>query len=142
VHPYPGQPQPAAGPTLTLHTSYPWLAFMLALFSPVATINGHTVPLQWGDNHIPLQPGVHDVRVHVKYLWEVGRAQLQVDNRAGGPVNVWYAAPPIAFMGGAIDYQPVKPPNQGLAIALFVGIPGALILLSILCCCLGSLTES
>jgi hypothetical protein len=36
----------------------------------------------------------------------------------------------------------VKPPNQGLAIALFVGIPGALILLSILCCCLGSLTES
>jgi hypothetical protein len=137
VHPYPETPP--SGATLNIHTKYPWLAFMLAFFKPVATINGHQVPLQWGDNPIPLQPGVYDVQIHVKYLWDVGRAQIQVDNRTGAPATVYYAAPAILFVGGAIDFQPVKPPQEALAIGLGIGLP---VLLILLCCCfsvLGSL---
>jgi hypothetical protein len=109
---------------------------MLAMFKPIATINGHEVPLQWGDNPIPLQPGVYDVRLHVKYLWDIGKAQIQVNNQHGAPVSVYYAAPPVVFMGGAIDFQPVKPPGQALSIALLVGIP---VLFILLCCCMGAL---
>ena len=79
VHPYPGQ-----SPTLNLHTKYSWMAFLLAMFKPVATINGHQMELRWGDNPIPLQPGVYDVQVHTKYLWDIGKARIQVDNRHGG----------------------------------------------------------
>lgn len=135
MHPYPEQ-NPPTGPTVTIHTKYPWLAFMLGMFKPTATINGHQVPLRWGENPIPLQPGIYDVQVYVKYLWDVGRAQIQVDNRHGAPVTVYYAAPPIAFMGGAIDFEPVKPPNETLAIVLFLVIPLVIILL---CCCVGAL---
>ncbi len=111
---------------------------MLAFFKPIATINGHQVPLQWGENPIPLQPGVYDVRVHVKYLWDIGKAQIQVDTRSGQPVQVFYAAPAIAFMAGAIDYQPVKPPAEMLSMILLVAIPALFVLL----CCCGSILSS
>lgn len=133
MHPYQGQ-----SPALNIHTKYSWLAFMLAMFKPIATINGHQVQLQWGDNPIPLQPGVYDVQVHVKYLWDIGKARIQVDNRHGSPVALYYAAPTIAFMAGAIDYQPVKPPHEALSIGLFVALP---LLFVILCCCMGSLSN-
>lgn len=139
MHPYQQPPQPG-GPTLTINTSYPGIAFMYAMTSPVATINGQPAPLRWGANPIPLPPGVHDVRVHVKYLWDVGHAQLQVDTRSGAPVNVFYAAPAFAIIAGAMDYQPVKSPGQAAGIAIFAGIPALFLLLCIGLCCLGRFT--
>jgi hypothetical protein len=133
VHPNQGQ-----SATLNIHTKYSWLAFMLAMFKPVATINGHQVQLQWGDNPIPLQPGVYDIQVHTKYLWDIGKARIQVDNRHGGPVSVYYAAPTLMFVGGAIDHQPVKPPHEALSIGILVGLP---VLFVLLCCCMGSLSS-
>ncbi len=122
---------------LNLHTRYSWMAFLLALCKPIATINGHQMVLRWGDNAIPLQPGVHNVHLHVKYLWDIGKAQIQVDNRDGAPVNVFYAAPTIMFVPGAIDYQPVKPPHEVLSLVLFVVIP---LLVILLCCCGGAIS--
>ena len=131
MHPYQGQSQPT-GPALILHTKYSWLAFILALCKPFATINGHQIQLKWGENVIPLQPGVYDVGIHVKYLWDIGKAQIQVDTTSGAPVQVYYAAPVIAFMDGVVDYQPVKPPAEILSLILFIAIPVVILLL---CCC-------
>ena len=140
MHPYPGQQPPPTGSTLTIHTSYPGIAFGYAMTSPAATINGHPVPLRWGANPIPMQPGIHDVKVHVKYLWDVGHAQLPADTRSGAPVDVYYSAPIIAMMAGAIGHQPVKSPHQGLGIALFVGIPAVILLVFFALCCIGTLS--
>ncbi len=134
MHPNQGQ-----SATLNIHTKYSWLAFLLAMFKPVATINGHQVQLQWGDNPIPLQPGVYDVQVHTKYLWDIGKARIQVDNRHGGNVSVYYAAPVIVFVAGAIDFQPVKPPHEVLSLVLFIAVP---VLFVFLCCCLGAINST
>ncbi|WP_018352751.1 hypothetical protein [Longispora albida] len=126
---YPQTPHQPAG--LTLTTKYHWLTFMFALFKPKALINGHEAQLAWGDNHLPLPPGLHTIEVWIPYLWKVGSATIQVDTRSGQPVALFYSAPAIAFSGGALDYQQQKHPGMMLAILLMV-VPLALV---ILCCC-------
>ncbi|MGH3713765.1 MAG: hypothetical protein ACRDT4_09950 [Micromonosporaceae bacterium] len=133
-------PQQTPPGVLSINTKYPFLAFMLALFKPKATINGHVVPLKWGDNHVPLPPGPHHLKVHVPYLWPVGVAEMQVDTRQQAPV--YYAAPWIAFMRGAIGHQPVESPGKVAGIILGIALP----LVILVCCCgstlLGMLSES
>lgn len=118
---------------ITISTKYHWLAFLLALFKPKALINGHEVPLVWGDNHIPAPPGIHHITIWVPYLWKVGQATITVDTQAGNSVTVFYAAPAIVFMAGAIDSTPVEVPGVLAAVLLMV-VPLALI---VLCCCGG-----
>src|SRR5689334_20550782 len=95
---------------LRIITKYHWLTFMLAAFKPIAVINGHQVTLQWGDNVIPAPPGIHEITVYVKYLWKVGTATITVDNTQGVP-TVYYAAPVIMFIKGALGYEPQKHPG-------------------------------
>jgi hypothetical protein len=100
---------------------------------PQAEINGFPVPLQWGDNHIPAQPGVHHIRIHMPWLWQYGKAEITVDNRTQPAPPVYYAPPFINFLNGAIGFSPVKHPGL-LAFFLILGVPLAIILI----CCLGS----
>ena len=126
MQPY-GQPPPPPG-SLAIHTSYPALAFMLALTPPKATIDGHGVPLRWGTNIVPTPPGPHDVQVHVPYLWDVGKARTTVQTGGPAPTDLYYAAPWMTFSPGAMDRQPVKSPGFGLMIGLTVGIFGVMLL--------------
>ncbi|MGH3646691.1 MAG: hypothetical protein ACRDTM_05905 [Micromonosporaceae bacterium] len=134
-------PQQTPPGVLSLHTKYPFLAFMLALFKPKATINGHVVPLVWGQNQLPLPPGAYHLKVHVPYLWPVGVAEMQIDARQQPAPPVYYAAPWIAFMRGAIGHQQVESPGKVAGILLGIVLP-ALILV---CLCgsmiLGSIAE-
>ncbi|MEV6522008.1 hypothetical protein AB0M43_08725 [Longispora sp. NPDC051575] len=123
---HPQQPQ-----GITINTKYTWMAFMLAMFKPKALINGHQVNLVWGDNPIPVPPGTHTIEVWVPYLWKIGQAVIQVTVHPGGSVPVFYAAPAITFMKGAIGTQPVEVPGKVAGILLMV-VPLALI---VLCCC-------
>jgi len=115
---------------LFINAKYHWLTFMLAGFKPKATINGHELQLNWGDNAIPAPPGRHTISMWVPYLWRFGKAEITVDNAAGPPPPVYYAAPVWTWMRGAIGVQPQKPP--GLTGAwIFYG----LVLVGLLACC-------
>ncbi|GAA1742380.1 hypothetical protein [Luedemannella helvata] len=121
---------PATG--LTIHTkSIPLGSWV----TPRAEINGHPVPLTWGENVIPAYPGVHHIRIHMPWIWQYGKAEITVDNRTAPAPPVYYAPPFINFMNGAIGLQPVKNPGLVAMLALF-GVP---LLALILCCALGVL---
>jgi hypothetical protein len=115
---------------LLINTKYHWLSFMLAAFSPRAIINGHEIKLTWGDNFIPAPPGVHEITVYIQYLWKFGQATITVDNTNGAP-QIFYAAPVINFIKGAIGFEPQKAPGVA-ATWIFTGVIFALILI---CCC-------
>jgi hypothetical protein len=129
------QPQALQPGTLTIHATYPAIAFMLGLFKPVVTIDGQPVKVEWKNATLALTPGIHDVRIHVAYLWPIGRAQLTVDNRSGAPVEIYYASPYIAFSNGAIGYQPVEAPDRTIGLVIFWGAIGLLVLI-LLCGCI------
>ena len=101
--------------------------------SPRAEINGHTVPLNWGVNHIPAQPGVHNIHIYMPWIWRYGKADITVDNRHAPAPPVYYATPYINFVKGAIGLEPVKNPGL-LGFLLVILVPVALVLL----CCLGA----
>ncbi|HEV2089429.1 MAG TPA: hypothetical protein VGR21_14075, partial [Cryptosporangiaceae bacterium] len=103
----------------------------LGMFQPVATLNGHRVPLQWGQTVVPAPPGVHAVRIHIPYLWDMGAAQITVDTRNGAPAEIFYAPPWGAFMRGAIGRQPVKSPGLGLMLGLLIGITAFAVLCTV-----------
>ncbi len=114
-----------------LTATYPAVMFTFGLFKPIATLNGHRVPLNWGQNVLPVPPGIHDVRVHIPYLWDMGRAQIAVDTRDGVPAQVFYAPPWVVFVRGAIGRQPVKSPGLGLLLALALGITAFVLLCTV-----------
>jgi hypothetical protein len=100
------------------------------IVNPTAIINGHSVPLRWGENVIPAPPGVHHITIYMQWLWKVGSAEITVDNSRAPAPPVYYALPYSGFQKGAIGFEPQS--NPGLVpFLLIVGVP---ILLAILCC--------
>jgi hypothetical protein len=121
---------PQAG-QLRISTKFHWLTFMLSAFAPKATINGHPVSLNWGENFLPAPAGQHHIEIWVPYLWKFGRASLAVDNTYGVP-QVYYAAPVWTWMRGAIGTSEVKSPGMVGAL-IFYGLMFAVLVL----CCVG-----
>ena len=116
---------------MLLRATYPF--FMFALWSPRAAVNGYVIHIRWGDNYIPLPPGVHRISVWVPSLWRLGLAEITVDNRHGAPPPVFYAAPWFSYIRGAIAHQPVVSPGKALYF-------GALALtFFVVLCCAGSM---
>jgi hypothetical protein len=105
---------------------------------PTAVINGHTVPLEWGQNILQAQPGVHHIEIYCQYLWKIGKAQITVDNTTAPAAPVYYAAPWHNFAKGAVAQQPVKNPG---GITILVGI-AVFIALMVFCCVGASLMDS
>ena len=78
---------------------------------------------------------MHHIAIHVPWLWQMGKAQITVDNSTGQAPPVYYALPYTGFHKGAIGHQPVA--NPGLAaFLLMIGVPVAVILV---CCVAGAL---
>ncbi|MFI5932274.1 hypothetical protein [Actinoplanes sp. NPDC051494] len=129
---YPGQ---EGGGAIALTLKYHWLAFMLGLFKPEVTLNGHPVANAWGRTVIPVPPGQHHLHVHVPYLLppRIGSADLPVPVQPGQTVELEYRAPMVAFMGGALGAPPQKYPGMIVTIILSV-----VALLLILCVCGGT----
>ena len=115
---------------LRITTKYHWLAFTLAMFAPRAVINGHEVRLAWGENVIPAPAGIHQITIFIQYLWKFGEASITVDNTQVVP-TVYYSAPVINFIKGAIGFEPQKFP--GLVVSLIIS--GVFLLIALFCCC-------
>ncbi len=126
---------PQAG-QLRIVTKFHWLAFTMAAFKPRAVINGHEVQLIWGENVLPAPRGVHNIEVHIPYLWKMGKANITVDNTVEVP-TVHYSAPMINFVGGNIGLTPQKFPGM-VAQLVILGVLG----LIIVCCCGGAVLNS
>ncbi|GAA0534697.1 hypothetical protein GCM10011581_08440 [Saccharopolyspora subtropica] len=147
-YPQPGMPQPPAPmpqpmappppgmARIMIDCSYFWLAWMLMFFKPQVTINGQPGPiLNWGKTPIDLPPGQHQIQIHVNYLWRVGNATAVIPVNAGQQVDVYYAAPVIVFVDGAIGPVPQKAPGMGLALGIMggsIGLCFLIVLLSII----------
>jgi len=128
-------PQPQWQPgtsAIAVTTRYHWLTFILALFKPYLTVNGHRVPAGWGRTVVPVPPGQHHVHVHVPYLLppRIGTAETVVPVHPGQVVEVEYRAPAIAFLDGSIGPPPQKHRGMPAAVALAV-VP----LVVLLCVC-------
>ncbi|MBF6453533.1 hypothetical protein IU432_08755 [Nocardia cyriacigeorgica] len=127
-----GQGMPGDPPGLTVDASYTPLAFLLAITKPKIIVNGQQVPnTRWGANHIPVGPGQHHVKVSTPWLFDMGPATTAVPVAEGQAARLYYRAPALIFLNGAIGPGPQKTPGM-----VFVYISWAcaalLILLSIL----------
>lgn len=108
---------------------YHWLSFVIGLFQPYLTVNGHRVKAGWGRTVIPMPPGQHHLHVHVPYLIppRIGPAETVVPVHAGQLVEVEYRAPVIAWLGGTIG--PPPQPFRGLTAGVaLMTVPLALLL--------------
>ncbi|MFC8529149.1 hypothetical protein [Nocardia sp. NPDC057227] len=103
------QPDP---PGLTVDASYSPFAFLLAITKPKIQVNGHQVPVtRWGPNHIPVGPGQHHVRVSTPWLFDMGPATASVPVQPGQGTRVYYKAPVVILLNGAIGPVPQKAPG-------------------------------
>ncbi|WP_406689028.1 hypothetical protein REH65_22805 [Saccharopolyspora sp. ID03-671] len=115
-------PPPGMG-RLLIDCSFHWLGWAFLLFKPQVTINGQPGPvLTWGKNPIDLPPGQHQIQVHVNYLWKIGHATAVIPVGAGQQLDVFYRAPAMVFVDGAIGPTPQATPGMGLTIGVSIAV--------------------
>ncbi|WP_249357828.1 hypothetical protein [Nocardia cyriacigeorgica] len=127
-----GQGMPGDPPGLTVDASYTPMAFLLAITKPKIIVNGQQVPnTRWGANHIPVGPGQHHVKVTTPWLFDMGPATTAVPVAEGQPARLYYRAPALIFLNGAIGPVPQKTPGM-VFVYISWACAAALILLSFL----------
>jgi hypothetical protein len=135
---YPQQPppDPAGGqPAIAVTTKFMWLSWFFFFIKPKIFVNGHEVAASWGRNVIPVQPGQHQLHVHVPYFLppKVGPADLTVPVQPGQPaVELEYRAPVWAFSRGSLG----PPPQQYNGLIPTIAVTVGVILVICLCCVL------
>ncbi|TQK71149.1 hypothetical protein [Nocardioides sp. SLBN-35] len=95
---------------------------MLTMITPSVQVNGYPVPAQFGPNVVPMPPGVHTVSAHAQWMWRYGQASQQVQLAPGQTVDVFYAAPVLTFMGGAMGFTKQKVPGLLPFVLLLVAL--------------------
>ncbi|WGX94288.1 hypothetical protein [Nocardioides sp. L-11A] len=110
---------------------------MLTMITPSVQVNGYPVAVRFGPNVIPMPPGVHTVSAHAQWMWRYGQASQRVQLAPGQTVDVYYAAPVLTFMSGAMGLTKQRAPGLlafvlllAVLLLLVVGLPVALILAS------------
>ncbi|WHT18070.1 hypothetical protein N8J89_33930 [Crossiella sp. CA-258035] len=122
-------PPPPGQGRLLLDTSFFPLAFILNWFKPTLIINGRPGPINWGQTPIDLPPGQYHVKVFFRYIFmDAGPAEAMIPIGEGQTVPVFYKAPAIMFVDGAIG--PMPQPVRG--IGAMIGIMAAIFLLAFL----------
>ncbi|SFS36220.1 hypothetical protein [Saccharopolyspora flava] len=125
-------PPPGMG-RLLIDCSFHWLGWAFLLFKPQVTINGQPGPvLTWGKNPIDLPPGQHQIQVHVNYLWKIGYATAVIPVGPGQQLDVFYRAPAMVFVDGAIGPTPQETPGMGLTIGVSIAVFVLVLLLGLL----------
>lgn len=111
---------------------------MLTMITPSVQVNGYPVPAQFGPNVVPMPPGVHTVSAHAQWMWSYGQASQQVQVAPGQTVDVYYAAPVLTFMRGAMGFTKQKVPGLVpfvlvivFLMLLLIGVPVVAILASV-----------
>ncbi|MFC7340821.1 hypothetical protein [Saccharopolyspora griseoalba] len=115
----PMAPPPPGMGRLLVDCSYHWLTWLFMFFKPQVTINGQPGPkLEWGKNPIDLPPGQHQIQVHVNYLWKVGETTAFIPVNQGQSQDVFYAAPTLVFLPGAMGPTPQEAPGKTPALVI------------------------
>jgi hypothetical protein len=104
---------------------------MLSWVVPSVQIDGYPVPAKYGDNVYPVHPGPHAVSAHGQALWKYGAASFPFQVGPGESAEVWYAAPALVFLRGAIGPTRQRVPGV-LALVLFLVVVVALVVLAVL----------
>lgn len=115
---------------IMLDTSYSWLDFSLALTGPTVTLDGYPIRAEWGLIPLDVPAGRHHIKVHTRYGRPKGIAEIEVLVHPGEQVLLYYRAPAIMLIGGAIGTQPQQTP--GIVLSLLVSVIPPLILLAVL----------
>ncbi|MGH3664300.1 MAG: hypothetical protein ACRDTQ_20905 [Micromonosporaceae bacterium] len=76
--------------------------------------------------HLPLPPpGIHRLKIvlaHRWWPWISGIAETDINTRPRVPTPVYYAAPYLLLMPGAIGHMPVKSLGRIFLVMLFVPV--------------------
>ena len=75
---------------------------MLSLITPTVTLDGQPLPVRFGENLYPVVPGHHLVQAYCQWVWRYGHAQHPVTIRPAETTELWYAAPVLTFLPGAL----------------------------------------
>lgn len=130
----PGMSQPgpsSGGAMLDVHSKFHPLAFILFLTGPGLAVDGQEMKLKWGQQQVPIAPGQHHVEMWTRYITKMGSATLPVNVMPGQTVPLFYAAPTIMFLKGALAHQPVKVPG-GMFTTIMIVVSILLIVLACL----------
>ena len=91
-----------------------------------ARVNGEPVPVQHGENLIPLPAGLHRLEASTFLTGGSGDVSIEVDVPAGGELALWYAPSFNQGISGRIGYRPQPPAGTWfvvlLAVILVVGL--------------------
>ena len=92
-----------------------------SMITPAVVVNGWRVPVQYGENVIPVHAGPNRIDVSCQWLKKYGQATLVTMVPDGGQVAVYYAAPMHQFSRGAIGYEKQRRPGV-LGFGLMLGV--------------------
>ena len=123
-------PPPGMG-RLLVDTSYFPLAFILGLTGPTIAINGQPRPMRWGQVPIDLPPGQYHLHVHTRYITDLGPAEAVLPVTEGQTTPVFYRAPAVMFVKGALGPVPQKTPGMAATWIIF-GVAALMVFLSTL----------
>jgi hypothetical protein len=87
-----------------------------SMLTPKVSIDGYPVPASYGVNRLPLPAGRHTVSAYATWLVKYGQASYDVNVQPGESVSVFYAAPMMQFMKGAMG--PTKQKRRGMWVFL------------------------
>ena len=81
---------------LTVHTSFPFIAWLLYFFTPIIEIKGKEYRSSWGKRKFEMKPGSYTIRIWFKYFWieRCGYNEITFDLHEGDERTLKYRMPP------------------------------------------------
>ncbi|GGB41157.1 hypothetical protein GCM10011492_35060 [Flexivirga endophytica] len=131
---HPGNFGPEGYIELTLQGS----AMTSNMLTPQVQIDGYPVPASYGLNRLPVPAGRHTVSAYATWIVKYGQASYDVDVQPGQSVPVFYAAPMIQFLKGAMGPTKQKRGGKGFFIGFFALVLLLVILVVVIAAVVGS----
>jgi hypothetical protein len=113
------QPHGQFGPEGTIDLTLQGSALTSNMLTPQVQIDGFPVPASYGLNRLPVPAGRHTVSAYATWIVKYGQASYVVDVQPGQSVPVFYAAPMIQFLKGAMGPTKQKRGGKGVFIGIF-----------------------
>lgn len=139
------QPQPQGyqqpgrfGPEGTIELTLQGSALTSNMLTPQVQIDGFPVPASYGLNRLPVPAGRHMVSAYATWIVKYGQASYVVDVQPGQSVPVFYAAPMIQFLKGAMGPTKQKRGGKSFFIVFFAVVLLLVIAVAVIAAAAGS----
>ena len=109
---------------------------------PTLLLDGYEASARWGGNYLPLPPGRHHLRMHVRYpaFRRFGPAELTIDVPRGQLVQLEYKTPLWTFSAGALGPAPQRARGGWAVLWALAAIIGGACLIGVAAVLYGKLT--